>query len=144
MHPPPTKLFDPTAANAGSDLATMARCRAAATTTSSAQNISISFDGLAELLRGPTNKITTPAPTAPATPAITDYSNIPAMTLAAFCERYAVPEQLKKKLIDLGVQGPQALCWIKDEDLRGEGGLLLGELGTLRDAEQRWKKFSEW
>ena len=144
MHPPPTKLFDPTAANAGSDLAMMARHRAAATTTSSTQNISISFDGLAELLRGPTNKITTPAPTAPATPATTDYSNIPAMTLAAFCERYAVPEQLKKKLIDLGVQGPQALCWIKDEDLRGEGGLLLGELGTLRDAEQRWKKFSEW
>ena len=66
------------------------------------------------------------------------------MTLTAFCERYAVPEQLKKKLINLGVQGPQALCWIKDEDLRGEGGLLLGELGTLRDAEQRWKKFSEW
>ena len=144
MHPPPTKLFDPTAANAGSDLATMARRRAAATTTSSAQNISISFDGLTELLRGPTNKITTPAPTAPATPATTDYCNIPTMTLTAFCERYAVPEQLKKKLINLGVQGPQALCWIKDEDLRGEGGLLLGELGTLRDAEQRWKKFSEW
>ena len=144
MHPPPTKLFDLTAANTSSDLAMMACCRAAATTTSSTQNISISFDGLAELLHGPTNKNTTPAPTAPATPATTDYSKIPTMTLAAFCECYAVPEQLIKKLIDLGVQGPQALCWIKDEDLRGEGGLLLGELGTLRDAKQRWKKFSEW
>ena len=60
MHPPPTKLFDPTAANASSDLAMMACRRATATTTSSAQNISISFDGLAELLCGPMNKITTP------------------------------------------------------------------------------------
>ena len=144
MHPPLTKLFDPTAANAGSNLAMMAHHRATATTTSSTQNISITFDGLTELLHGPTNKITTPAPTAPATPATTDYSNIPPMTLTAFCERYSVPEQLKKKLINLSVQGPQALCWIKDEDLRGEGGLLLGELGTLQDAEQRWKKFSEW
>ena len=48
------------------------------------------------------------------------------MSLAAFCERYTVPDQLKEKLIKLGVQGPQALCWIKDEELRGEGGLLLG------------------
>jgi len=144
MHPPPTKLFDPAAANASSDLATLARCWATATTTSSTQNISISFDSLAELLRGPTNKVPAPAPTIPAMCVATDYSDIPPMTLAAFCERYGVPEQLKAKLIKLGVEGPQALCWIKDVDLRGEGGLLLGELGTLQDAEQQWKKFSEW
>jgi len=119
MHPPPTKLFNPTAANASADLATMA-CRRAAATTGSAQNISISFDGLADLLRGPTNKVPVPAPaapTAPATHVATDYSDIPPMSLMAFCERYGVPEQLKEKLIKLGVQGPQALCWINDVDL---------------------------
>ena len=66
------------------------------------------------------------------------------MSLAAFCEHYMVSDQLKEKLIKLSVQGPQALCWIKDEELQGEGGLLLGELETLQDAEQRWKKFSAW
>lgn len=66
------------------------------------------------------------------------------MSLTACCECYEVTEQLKVKPIKLSVQGPQALCWIKDEDLCGEGGLLLGELGMLQDAEQQWKKFSEW
>ena len=144
MHPPPTKLFDPTAANSSADLTTMARHQAAATTAGSAPNNSISFDSLAELLHGPTNKTPGPAPTVPAVHVAIDYSDIPAMSLAAFCERYMVPDQLKEKLIKLSVQGPQALCWIKDEELRGESGLLLGELGTLQDAEQRWKKFSEW
>ena len=144
MHPPPTKLFDLTAANSSADLTTMARCWAAATTAGSAPNISISFDSLAELLCGPTNKTPGPAPTVPAVHVATDYSDIPAMSLVAFCECYMVPDQLKEKLIKLSVQGPQALCWIKDEELRGEGDLLLGELGTLWDAEQWWKKFSEW
>lgn len=117
MHPPPTKLFNPTAANSSADLATMACRRAAATTASSAPNISISFDGLTELLHGPTNKTPGPAPTAAAAHVATDYSDIPAMSLAAFCEHYTVPDQLKEKLIKLSVQGPQALCWIKDEEL---------------------------
>ena len=144
MHPPPTKLFNLTAANSSADLTRMARHRAAATTACSTPNISISFDGLTELLCGPTNKTPGPAPTMPAVHVATDYSDIPAMSLAAFCEHYMVLDQLKEKLIKLSIQGPQALCWIKDEELQGEGGLLLGELGTLRDAEQRWKKFSEW
>ncbi|KAH9975236.1 hypothetical protein BGW80DRAFT_1250856 [Lactifluus volemus] len=33
---------------------------------------------------------------------------------------------------------------ISDDDLRQEGGLALGELGTLRDAEQHWKNYFTW
>jgi hypothetical protein len=144
MHPPPTKLFNLSAANSSADLATMACHRAVATTAGSTPNILISFDGLAELLHGPTTKTPGRAPTVPAACVATDHSYIPTMSLAAFCEHYTIPEQLKEKLIKLGVQGLQALCWIKDKDLQGEGGLLLGELGMLQDAKQWWKKFSEW
>ena len=89
MHPPPTKLFDLTAANSSTDLATMAHHQAVATTASSASNILTSFDSLTELLCGPTNKTPGPAPTALAARVTTDYSDIPAMSPVAFYECYS-------------------------------------------------------
>ena len=66
------------------------------------------------------------------------------MDLATFCDQFEVPNQLRDKLVGLCIQGPHALSWIKDEDLRREGNLALGELGTLCYAEQRWKNFCSW
>ena len=56
-----------------------------------------------------------------------------------FCYHYDISQNLRTKLISLGVQGPHGLCFLVDADLCGEGKLLLGELGELRDAEERWK-----
>ncbi len=116
-------------------------------------NVYVSFDGLAELLRGPLTAQPALVPPAPALAAVAqppppgqknDITQWPKMDLVTFCNQFDVPHQLQIKLDNLGVQGPHALCWMKDEDLRGKGGLMLGELGTLRDAEQRWKNFCSW
>jgi len=88
----------------------------------------------AELLRGP--PVATPhqpvlavAVPAPAQPI--DVSKWPKMDLVTFCERFEISGGLCDKLVGLGVQGPHVLHFIKDEDLRAEGHLLLGELGTF-------------
>ena len=73
-----------------------------------------------------------------------DVTKWPKISLATFCKDYDIPDQLQHKLIKLCIQGPHALCWISDEDLRREGDLALGELGTLRDAEQCWKNHCTW
>lgn len=134
----------------------MARRRAASSAGGSAgsSNVYVSFDGLAELLRGgplaaQPHGPRDPLPAAPL-PAVlqeqpkNDATKWPKMDLVTFCARFDVPAQLQTKLVALCVQGPHSLAWIKDEDLRGEGGLMLGELGTLRDAEQRWKHYCSW
>ncbi|KAF8969700.1 hypothetical protein BDZ97DRAFT_214156, partial [Flammula alnicola] len=54
-----------------------------------------------------------------------DITKWPKMDLATFCHQFEVPDMLQDKLAKLGVQGPHVLRWMKDEDLRGEGGLLL-------------------
>lgn len=66
------------------------------------------------------------------------------MDLASFCDQFDVPDQLQTKLANLCIQGPYVLPWIKDEDLHGEGGLMLAELGTLHNVEQCWKNFCSW
>ena len=73
-----------------------------------------------------------------------DVSKWPKMDLATFCECFELPDNLHDKLHRLGVQGPHVLRFIKDEDLRAEGTLLLGELGTLHDAEECWKNLCTW
>jgi hypothetical protein len=123
----------------------MAKRRAAMVGASSGSTVYVNFDGLAELLRGPPSVNREPAPAIPVpAKAPIDVTKWPKMDLAEFCERYDLSAALKEKLLALGVQGPHVLCWIKDVDLRGEGHLLLGELGTLRDAEQRWKNTCSW
>ena len=142
-------MFDSTAINAGTDITTMAKHRAAATNaaapTTAGSNIYVSFDGLAELLRGSVPPpMAAPLAAAPPQNPVNDITKWPKMDLATFCDQFEVPNQLRDKLVSLCIQGPHALCWIKDEDLRREGNLALGELGTLCDAEQRWKNFCSW
>jgi hypothetical protein len=123
----------------------MAKRRAAASGSANAgSNVYVNFEGLAELLHGSVPRPPSMAHSAhlesesPRKRRI-DVTKWPKTSLAAFCEDYNISNQLQDKLIKLYIQGPHALCWISDEDLRREGGLALGELGTLRDAEQRWK-----
>ena len=157
QHPPNGKLFDPKTVNSNADITAMARRRAANSGAANAgsSNVYVSFDGLAELLRG--GPVSVPPQVGPVAPLaapfapanlqerpLNDVSKWPKIDLATFCERFDIPDQLQAKLAALCVQGPHALGWIKDEDLRGEGGLMLGELGTLRDAEQRWKRYNSW
>jgi len=142
------KLFDSISANASADIATMAKRRATAGTATSGSggNVYVSFDGFADLLRGPNFRQEAPA----ISTAITavnkpnDVTKWPKMDLRTFCEQFDIPEILEAKLQRLAIQGPHVLSWIKDDDLRGEGQLLLGELGTLRDAEQRWRNYCTW
>jgi hypothetical protein len=126
----------------------MAKRRAATSAASQGSNVYVSFDGLAELLRGPSVAAPHPPMLAPVVPRPEklpiDISKWPKMDLVTFCERFDIPGSLRNKLFDLGVQGPHVLRFIKDEDLRAEGHLLLGELGTLRDAEERWKNYCTW
>jgi hypothetical protein len=67
----------------------------------------------------------------------------PKIPLAIFAIRYALSDQVREKLAALGVQGPHALRFMTNIDLRGEGKLLIGEVGEVRDAEERWKD-GEW
>jgi hypothetical protein len=130
----------------------MAKRRAtAAGTASSGSNVYVSFDGLAELFRGSAVQLPmavppTAAPIMTVEPKkqVNDVTKWPKMVLATFCDQFDIPDSLQEKLVKLGVQGPHALSWIKDDDFRGEGALLLGELGTLRDAERRWMNYCTW
>lgn len=138
-------MFDVTTPNSNADIAAMAKRRAAASTASSGSNVYVSFDGLAEILRGPSAAVSHLPATVPAPEQRPiNVSKWPKMTLVTFCDRFELPAGLHDKLLALGVQGPHVLRFIKDEDLRVEGKLLLGELGTLRDAEERWKNFCTW
>jgi len=140
-------MFDATTPNSNADIAVMAKRRAAATTASSGSNVYVNFDGLAELLRGPsaaTPRLLAPATATAAEKRPNDVSKWPKMDLATFSEQFKLPACLHDKLLALGVQGPHVLRFLKDEDLRAEGKLLLGELGTLCDAEERWKNFCTW
>ena len=124
----------------------MAKCCATASAASgSGGNVYVSFDGLANLLRGPAIRQETPSiPTTATTTKTIDVTKWPKMDLQTFCQQFEIPEILETKLLMLAIQGPHVLSWIKDEELRGEGQLALGELGTLRDAEQRWRNYCTW
>lgn len=122
----------------------MAKRRAAASTVSTGSNVYVSFDGLVELLRGPLAQPGMRAAVPESPKRAVNPSKWPKLSLEDFCMDYEIPDPLRDKLQKLCVQGPHALCWISDDDLRREGGLALGELETLRDAEQRWKNHCTW
>ena len=122
----------------------MAKCRATAS-AGSGGNVYVSFDGIADLLCCPAIRQETPSiPTTATTTKTIDVTKWPKMDLQTFCQQFEIPEILETKLQMLAIQGPHVLSWIKDEELRGEGQLALGELGTLRDAEQRWRNYCTW
>jgi hypothetical protein len=60
------------------------------------------------------------------------------MTLNAFCVHSDLSDAIKVKLTSINVTGPHVLHLIDDAALWKEAGLDIGELATLRDAEERW------
>jgi hypothetical protein len=64
----------------------------------------------------------------------------PKITLEFFCQTYELSEDIQAKLAVLKVMGPHALHLIKDNQLSGEGKLVIGELADVRDAEERWSQ----
>ena len=62
----------------------------------------------------------------------------PRISLDLFCVRYDISDNLRGKLVTLGIQGPHALRFLLDGNLCGKGKLLLGEQGELWDAEECW------
>ena len=60
------------------------------------------------------------------------------MRLDSFCDTYDLSNAIKDKLIAIHIAGPHTLRLITDTDLRAEGGLSVGELASVRDAQLRW------
>jgi hypothetical protein len=60
------------------------------------------------------------------------------MKLDDFCRQYKLTDEVKGKLDAIQIAGPHVLRLVSDADLRGDGRLSVGELASVRDAQQRW------
>ncbi len=60
------------------------------------------------------------------------------MVLKDFCGLYKLSGDLKSKLDAIHIVGPHVLRLVSDSDLRESGKLDVGEVASLRDAQQRW------
>lgn len=60
------------------------------------------------------------------------------MSLNVFCVQSNLSGAIQHKITSINVTGPHILCLIDDAVLRKEAGLDIGELATVRDAEERW------
>lgn len=110
--------------------------------------ITVNFPGFAEIFRqpnapalaGPLVPLPIPNGEAPAAPHPPQRRQppLPPMILDPFCATYELSDAIKDKLIAIHITGPHVLRLISDTDLRGEGGLSVGELASVRDAQLRW------
>ena len=60
------------------------------------------------------------------------------MKLDSFCDTYDLSDAIKDKLVAIHIAGLHTLRLITDTDLQGEGGLSVGELASICDAQLRW------
>lgn len=60
------------------------------------------------------------------------------MMLDDFCSLYKLAGDIKAKLDMIHIAGPHVLHLVSDSDLRNSGGLDVGEVATVRNAQQRW------
>jgi len=63
---------------------------------------------------------------------------VPKMKLEDFCDRFDLSVIILQKLDILKVTGPHALRFVSDAQLVGIGGMDIGELADVRDAQERW------
>ncbi|KAJ3543455.1 hypothetical protein NMY22_g3140 [Coprinellus aureogranulatus] len=68
-----------------------------------------------------------------------DTSLLEPMELDDFAMLFGLSENITFKLAAADIPGPHVLRLVSDKDLREDGKLSIGELATVRDAEQRWK-----
>jgi hypothetical protein len=146
--PPNSKLFDPTNRQNTDDVNLLASrwlSQVRSTTGQAQAPISVSFPGFAELLlQSRTPATSVPVTTEPGPLATVPASRLlPPMELFIFCDRDHLSHDVRVKLDAIQVTGPHLLSLISDADLRGEGGLSIGELASVRDAQMRWKHHHE-
>jgi hypothetical protein len=60
------------------------------------------------------------------------------MRLSNFCDRFDLSIFILEKLDALKVTGPHALRFVSDTQLVEKGGLDIGELVDVRDAQEHW------
>ncbi|KAG2113831.1 uncharacterized protein F5147DRAFT_570720 [Suillus discolor] len=140
-HPPNSKIFDPTDhGDSDSDdisaLARRRRAQLAGRDHNNQSNITVNFAGLAELIR-PSSPSKNP------TCSTKTMSIPPKLDLQSFATWFGLSGQLHDKLKAIHLDGPHLLRLVSNEQLQTEGGLSLGELAVLRDAEERWKEGHE-
>jgi len=63
---------------------------------------------------------------------------VPKMKLEDFCDRFDLSVIILQKLDTLKVTGPHALRFVSDAQLVENGGMDIGELADVRDAQERW------
>jgi hypothetical protein len=63
---------------------------------------------------------------------------VPKMKLEDFCDWFDLLVIILQKLNILKVTGPHALHFVSDAQLVGIGGMDIGELADVRDAQERW------
>lgn len=141
-HPPNSKIFDPTDRSDDEDdisaLAWRQRAQLAGRNHNNQSNITVNFMGLAELIwpsspsKNPSGNIKTNLKAIP-----------PKLNLQSFTTWIGLSVQLCNKLEAIYLDGPHLLRLVSNEQLRAEGGLSLGELTVLWDAEERWKEGHE-
>ncbi|KAG2111135.1 uncharacterized protein F5147DRAFT_651357 [Suillus discolor] len=120
-HPLNSKIFDPTDHGRNHN---------------NQSNITVNFAGLAELIR-------LSSPSKNPTRSTKTMSIPPKLDLQSFATWFGLSGQLHDKLKAIHLDGPHLLRLVSNEQLRTEGGLSLGELAVLRDAEERWKEGHE-
>jgi hypothetical protein len=60
------------------------------------------------------------------------------MALGDFCDKFDLSIYILQKLDTLKITGPHALRFITNQHLVEFGGLDIGELADVRDAQERW------
>ncbi|KAJ2936905.1 hypothetical protein H1R20_g190, partial [Candolleomyces eurysporus] len=145
--PPNAKLFNPACSSNTADIAMLAQRRAAAGQPTQQPQTTVSLAGLAEFIREMRQPESTRATEAPAPEALAlpqPKRLPPRMKLDDFCRLYGLDDGLKHKLGAIDITGPHVLRLVTDDDLRKSGTLTIGELATLRDAEERWHDDTNW
>ena len=67
---------------------------------------------------------------------------LPPMKLDSFHTACNLSDAIKDKLVTIQIAGPHVLWLITDTDLQGEGGLSVGKLALVRDAQHRWNHYT--
>ena len=144
-NPPNSKIFGPPCHRChGGDVALLAKRRLAQNREAAAPAITVNFPGFADIFRAPnTPEIPAAVNAVARAPAAIDSVRQrapppPPMMLDNFCRLYKLADDIKAKLDIIHIAGPHVLRLVSDSDLRDSGGLDVGEVATVRDAEQRW------
>jgi hypothetical protein len=134
--PPNTKIFDAAFTGNTTDTATLAKRRSIVQ-----QPPIVNFEGLVDVLKHLNPALQQPLPALQQPLPVSNPPHNcppPKISVHVFCARFDLSPAIEAKLGGINVTGPHLLRLIDDTALQTEGGLDLGELAGVRDAEERW------